>query len=174
MGPDTSDFRVSELQIPDAVADPSVSEVVDPAGVPDDASESRVALLRNRVPGVRLNGAWWPRTDDLVLEVPGLIDALDRLGETITRVSYHRGDWSTAPRRMISNGRIVHLDGFDEIEPHEVSVNGIDTGQRLDLLVVAPATAAVVAASLMDLTALTIEHGSGGHRITEAEAAAAP
>jgi hypothetical protein len=47
----------------------------------------------------RVDGAWWPRSDDLTAEVPGLAAALQsRLG-TIERVAYHPAAWAPAPRR---------------------------------------------------------------------------
>jgi hypothetical protein len=85
-----------------------------------------------------VQGAWWPHSTRLTAELPELLDTLaPRLG-TIARVSYHAGDWSSAPRHAILFGTEVALD-TDAESPHTVTVFGEAFG-RLTLLVIPPYT----------------------------------
>ena len=44
-----------------------------------------------------VDGAWWPRSDDLMTELPDLVAVLSvRLG-TISRVMYNPTEWRTTP-----------------------------------------------------------------------------
>ncbi len=59
-----------------------------------------------------LDGAWWPRSRDPAIELPGLIAALaERLGP-VTRVGLDRDAWDELPTRITVDGRIVHIDSF--------------------------------------------------------------
>lgn len=49
---------------------------------------------------------------DLTKELPGLLAALSvRLG-AIDRVMYNLAEWAKAPRRFLTGGRAVRLDGY--------------------------------------------------------------
>jgi hypothetical protein len=85
-----------------------------------------------------VDGAWWPRSDDLAAELPPLLAALtERLGH-VERVSYHLGDWTAVPRRIGSGDRTVHLGGYRLQGAGTVDVSGTTRG--VTLLVVPPGT----------------------------------
>jgi hypothetical protein len=86
-----------------------------------------------------VDGAWWPRTWDLSVELPALLVVLAvRLGH-IRRVSYNLGTWETAPRRLpIGDGPPVRLGGFNFQHPYTIDVIA-PNGPTLTLLVVPPA-----------------------------------
>ena len=86
-----------------------------------------------------VDGAWWPRTDDLTAELPDLLAVLSvRLGR-IDRVLYHLNAWAKAPRKLATGGHVVRLDGYRLQPPNTVEVLGLDRN-RIVLLVVAPHT----------------------------------
>ncbi|MEW2480117.1 DUF5994 family protein [Mycolicibacterium peregrinum] len=86
-----------------------------------------------------VDGAWWPHSDDLSAELPDLLAVLSvRLGR-IDRVLYHLSAWATAPRKLVTGGRAVRLDGYRRQPINTVEVLGLD-GDRLTLLVIAPHT----------------------------------
>jgi hypothetical protein len=87
-----------------------------------------------------VDGAWWPRSNDLPSELPALLAVLAvRLGQ-IQRVSYHLAAWGPAPRRISVDGHLVRLGGFRYQNPHTMDVIGL-AGTRVTLLVVPPGTA---------------------------------
>jgi hypothetical protein len=86
-----------------------------------------------------VDGAWWPHGDDLTTELPDLLAVLSvRLG-VIDRVLYNLGEWATAPRRLLTGGRAVRLDGYRRQPANTMQVLGM-RGERLLLLVVPPDT----------------------------------
>ncbi|WP_432037102.1 DUF5994 family protein [Streptomyces cucumeris] len=100
------------------------------------------------VPGA-LDGAWWPRSRDLLRELPTLTDVLDARWGRITRVSVNPAHWPVIPRKVPATGHIVHVGWFtDEQDPHKLILLSYATG-RWDLLVIPPETSAAAAARLM-------------------------
>jgi Family of unknown function (DUF5994) len=86
-----------------------------------------------------VDGAWWPRSDDLTTELPDLLAVLSvRLGP-IDRVLYKLSDWAKAPAKLATGGRAVRLDGFRLQPPNTVEVLGLNRN-RIALLVVPPHT----------------------------------
>ena len=82
-----------------------------------------------------LDGAWWPRSRELSLEVPLLAAEFAKDGTRVTRVIYYPSSWQVAPPKVTVDGRRIHLGWFREIDPHLVSLR---TGQdeRIELLVI--------------------------------------
>jgi hypothetical protein len=132
----------------------AVSEPSPPAGLlADGAYESLrpgTALLRLTTTHHRegiFDGAWWPRSRNPAVELPGLIASLaDRLGP-VARVGLDRDAWDKLPTRMTVDGRVVHIDS---------SAVGDDTalvtrGDRdlFSLLVIPPDTPPLVARAAM-------------------------
>lgn len=88
----------------------------------------------------RFDGTWWPRTRNLVDELPGLIAALREHGRPVARVAYHLDSWDAAPRRLTIEGQRVRLGGFRSIDPHQLSTTDLYRTVRVDLEVIRPAT----------------------------------
>jgi hypothetical protein len=86
-----------------------------------------------------VDGAWWPRSDDLTVELPDLLAVLSvRLGP-IDRVIYHLSEWATAPAKFATGGGTVRLGGFRYKPVNTVEVLGLNR-DRIVLLVVPPHT----------------------------------
>jgi hypothetical protein len=84
-----------------------------------------------------VDGAWWPRSDDLAAELPDLLAVLSvRLGR-IDRVMYNLNEWAKAPRKLATGGRRVRLDGYQRQPTNTVEVLGLNRN-RIALLVVPP------------------------------------
>lgn len=95
-----------------------------------------------------VDGAWWPHTDELTVELPDLLAVLSvRLGR-VSRVLYHLKAWTKAPRKFVAGGREVRLDGYRRQPINTIEVLGLD-GDRIVLLVVPPRTDANDAHSTM-------------------------
>jgi hypothetical protein len=59
-----------------------------------------------------VDGAWWPRSDDLTTELPSLIAVLSVRRGAISRVMYNLNEWRTTPTEIVTGGRVVQLDGY--------------------------------------------------------------
>lgn len=68
----------------------------------------RMETTRSRV-GV-LDGAWWPRSRDVAIELPALVSALTEYIGPITRIGLDVSAWNGLPARLVLDGRVVHID----------------------------------------------------------------
>lgn len=97
----------------------------------------------------RIDGAWWPRSRDLLSELPVLIGALPRSWGQITGVTVNASMWWVAPGRMLIANHVVRLRR--ESGPrnrHTICLLSPGRG-RWDLLVVPPELDAADAEPLM-------------------------
>ena len=82
-----------------------------------------------------VDGAWWPHSDDLPIELPDLLAVLSiRLGP-IDRVTYNFADWATAPAKFPTGDDMVRLSGYYQQPGNTIQVVGTDR-TKLVLLVV--------------------------------------
>lgn len=105
------------------------------------ASTPRLRLKPKGPQSGYVDGAWWPHTDDLTAELPDLLAVLSvRLGR-IDRVLYHLDTWARVPRKLVTGGRTVRLDGYRGQPVNTIEVLGLDGDRdRVALLVIAPGT----------------------------------
>ncbi|WP_263108365.1 DUF5994 family protein [Kitasatospora sp. DSM 101779] len=97
----------------------------------------------------RLDGAWWPRSRDLLLELPSLAAEIDERWGRITRITVNPAQWPLIPRRIPVAGHTVHAGWFTtEQDEHMIMVCSY-APRRLNLLVVPPQTDAIDATRLM-------------------------
>ena len=97
----------------------------------------------------RLDGAWWPRSRDMALELPALVTELDRVWGRITRVTVHESVWPDLPARVPVGVHVVRLGWFGpEQERDDLCLLSFKTG-RWDLLVIPPECDPACAARLM-------------------------
>ncbi|WP_280357381.1 DUF5994 family protein [Nocardia otitidiscaviarum] len=85
-----------------------------------------------------VDGVWWPYTDNLPAELPGLITGLAARLHPVLRVAYHLVEWATPPGELVVAGRAVRLDWHHAIA-HTVMLLG-SGNRRLVLLVVPSGT----------------------------------
>jgi len=82
-----------------------------------------------------VDGAWWPHSDDLPTEVPDLLAVLSvRLGP-IDRVIYTLAEWVQAPKKLLTDGRVVRLAGYNRQPVNTIEVIGHNRN-KIVLLVV--------------------------------------
>ena len=95
-----------------------------------------------------VDGAWWPHSDDLPVELPDLLAVLSiRLGP-IDRVTYNFADWATAPAKFPTGDEMVGLSGYYQQPGNTIQVVGVDCA-KLVLLVVPTRTEAEHAHDIM-------------------------
>ena len=97
------------------------------------------------------DGAWFPRTRDLAVEVPELIAELDRRGVRVERFTYALEAWSPAPRKLLVADRLVRTGGFRSMDPAVVCLTWSGGTRRADLLVVPPETDVLTGARALRL-----------------------
>jgi hypothetical protein len=96
-----------------------------------------------------LDGAWWPRSRDLLSELPALADVLDPLWGRITRIAVNPRHWPILPPRIFVNGHVVKVGWFTAaLDPHAILLLSFTAGPW-NLLVIPPETGAARAARLM-------------------------
>ncbi|WP_420063475.1 DUF5994 family protein [Mycobacteroides chelonae] len=83
------------------------------------------------------DGAWYPRSNDLSVELLPLLTRLSVDLGPIDRITYRAGEWAPTSRRVLFLNRLVHL-GWSLLQPAStISVRGT-SGAHLTLLVVPP------------------------------------
>ncbi|GGP85111.1 DUF5994 family protein [Streptomyces melanogenes] len=145
----------------------------------DPAPTARLALKPADAARGLLDGAWWPRSRDLLSELPALLDVLDPTWARITRIAVNPRHWPVIPRKIPVHGHVVKAGWFTpEVDPHKMLLLSYGVG-RWDLLVIPPQTDEATAARLMaaatnatgpPLTAsalISAEYGPGAIPTTE-------
>ncbi|KOU34326.1 hypothetical protein ADK53_15140 [Streptomyces sp. WM6373] len=132
----------------------AASDHPDPSKLLPDAIHEAVrpgaALLRLETTRSRqglLDGAWWPRSRDVTIELPALITALIAHLGPITRVGLDTSAWQDVPTRLVIDGQVVHLDA-DPVGDDTVLVTR-GHNDHFALLVVPPDTTADAAREAM-------------------------
>jgi Family of unknown function (DUF5994) len=104
-------------------------------------SRPRLVLTPARAGQAVLDGGWWPRSWDPVAELPGLVLALsDRYGQ-IRQLMLNSVTWDSRFRRLTVGTAVVRTGWFASLDP-AVLIATTYSGDRLDILVVPPQTAA--------------------------------
>ncbi|QKW17973.1 hypothetical protein HUT16_01880 [Kitasatospora sp. NA04385] len=112
-------------------------------------STPRLSLAPQSARPGRLDGAWWPRSRDLLLELPSLAAEIDERWGRITRITVNPAQWPVIPRRIPVTGHTVHAGWYTtEQDEHMIMVCSY-APRRLELLVVPPGTDSADAARLM-------------------------
>ncbi len=97
------------------------------------------------------DGAWFPRSNDLAVEVPELIAELDRRGVRVERFTYALDAWLPAPRKILVHDRIVRTGGFRSMDANLVCLTWAGGNRRADLLVIPPETEVLTGARALRL-----------------------
>ncbi|MGY1682249.1 DUF5994 family protein [Geodermatophilus sp. SYSU D01176] len=97
------------------------------------------------------DGAWFPRSRDLAVELPELVAALDKRGLRVERFTYPLDAWSPAPRKVVVGGRVVRTGGFRSMDAGVVCLTWAGGTRRADLLVVPPETDVITGARALRL-----------------------
>lgn len=101
--------------------------------------------------GSPFDGGWFPRSDDLSVELPELIAELDRRGVRIERFTYALDAWQPVPRKVVLQDRVVRTGGFRSMDPLVVCLTWAEGTRRADLLVVPPDTDVLTGARALRL-----------------------
>jgi hypothetical protein len=109
----------------------------------------RLRLAPHRDLPRAIDGAWWPRSYDLLAELPRLLSGLPREWGHISSVTVNGATWSAVPGRMLVSNQVVRLRRtLAQSAPPTVVLLAPGRG-RWDLLVVPPDTTEEAAEPLM-------------------------
>lgn len=101
-----------------------------------------------------VDGAWWPRSDDLAVELPALLASVSgRLGP-VRRITYRLGEWANAPSDLVVEGLAIRLEGHRNGTVNTIEMLGT-RDRRLVILVVPPYTDDDRALAAMNAAATT-------------------
>ncbi|MEV6015498.1 MULTISPECIES: DUF5994 family protein [unclassified Streptomyces] len=118
-------------------------------------SSSGVRLRLSPQPGQghmprRIDGVWWPRSDDLTSELPQLLGGLPSAWGQIGSVLVDAAVWAAFPGRLLVADQVVRLRRTTSRHaPSTVCLLAPGRG-RWDLLVVPPSATEAEAGSLME------------------------
>jgi hypothetical protein len=84
------------------------------------------------------DGAWCPRSNDLVAELPELFARLREQNLQVRRVVYHPATWPVTPRRLVSDSRRVDLSPSSAMHPHLLRLFLSGSNRSMDLLAILP------------------------------------
>ncbi|GAA2021557.1 hypothetical protein GCM10009839_18320 [Catenulispora yoronensis] len=104
------------------------------------------------------DGAWWPRTDQIRLELPDLITALTAHLGPIVRVGLDTEAWDDVPDTLVVNGRMIRISWFPGTD-RTISLS-LGLQNHFLLLVVPPKTDPRTARSAMAAAAARDNHAT--------------
>ncbi|GAA2838606.1 hypothetical protein GCM10010505_72160 [Kitasatospora aburaviensis] len=102
------------------------------------------------------DGAWWPRSNHVLAELPDLITALGAHFGRILRVGLDTTAWDGVPRSVAANGLTIRINWFTGSDATISVTRGFQ--DHFLLLVVPPGTDSVTAASAMAGASATGNH----------------
>ncbi|MFF7047240.1 DUF5994 family protein [Streptomyces griseorubiginosus] len=115
-------------------------------------AQVRLSLAPYEIVSGRLDGAWWPYSNDLVVELPLLVEAMAGAG-SFTRVTLGIELWPDVPHEVGVGEKLVTVGWFASgHEQNEILLCSYLKGFRT-LLVIPPTTEADAAAWLMNTPA---------------------
>ena len=130
-----------------------------PPPLPPPPTLLRLSLAPRGALPRAIDGAWWPRSYDLLTELPDLLAGLPRTWGHIGSVTVKGAVWSTLPSRMLVANQVVRLNScLSASAPPTVVLLAAGRG-RWDLLVVPPDTSAEAAGALMAAAATGLTAG---------------
>ena len=144
----------------------------------DPTHDHRIALRRPADAGAFVDGGWWPRSLDLIAELPALLMAGETAGYAeVRRVSFALAAWDGhPPRRSTMLNRVIKLGGFRSQDPAEISLVDSSGWKRVTLVVVPPGTDPAVAGRALAMAGMNGDRHRAGeilelaHRATPARA----
>lgn len=135
------------------------------SAAPESAPGLRIELRRPAGAGTFVDGGWWPHTRDLIVELPGLLAAVETAGyPQVRRINYAANAWDgEPPRKAAMLNRVVKLGGFASQNLAELTLVDSSGWNRVTIAVVPPNTDPNVARRALTLA------GTNGDRHTARE-----
>jgi hypothetical protein len=110
-----------------------------------------------------LDGAWWPRSTDPSVELPGLVLAIDGIHGEVVSIRLGADGWRPGPSQLSVGRRRIRVSYF-ATQPASLLTALYEHGGRINLLVVPPLTSGDDAANAMLDAATTGNRMTTSHR----------
>lgn len=110
----------------------------------------RLRMTPRLIHANRLDGAWWPRSSDLIKELPPLLDAVAKRIGRVRGVLLNQDEWLPTPVDWTPAGNRVRIGWYGHQEAHMAVLIG-DSAKRVDLLVIPSADDPASASAAMTL-----------------------
>ncbi|MDP9091950.1 MAG: DUF5994 family protein [Actinomycetota bacterium] len=124
-------------------------------------SPLRLALTSQLTRANRLDGAWWPYSTDVTLELAPLLDAVARRLGRVRGVLLNRSEWAPTPLDWIPCGSRRTRISWYGLQDSDIAILIGDNDKRLGLLIIPPCTEAGAAVRAMEMAATTGNSMSG-------------
>jgi hypothetical protein len=108
----------------------------------------RLNLGHQRISRAVLDGAWWPRSWDVAVELPPLVQALSKRYGRIRYVILNIAAWEGRVTRLAVADGVCRMGWFTSMSA-ALLVATTESGDQIDLLVVPPLVTAAAAATMM-------------------------
>ncbi|WP_159401076.1 DUF5994 family protein [Streptomyces sp. NRRL B-24484] len=128
----------------------------EPWSVPDAPLLPRLALEPTMSREGVFDGAWWPRSDNVLAELPDLITALGAHLGRIVRVGLDISAWNGVPGSVTVNGLAIRINWFTGSDATISVTRGFQ--DHFLLLVVPPGSLPAMATSAMARASATGNH----------------
>jgi hypothetical protein len=103
-----------------------------------------------------VDGAWWPSSSDLSLELPDLVAIFSLWIGQVNRVVYDpRSGWLSTPPRILSRNSMVSVDPYRLLFPDTIYLRGTHARDAV-LFVLSPTDDSGVARQLLTLVAASV------------------
>ncbi|WP_084713405.1 DUF5994 family protein [Streptacidiphilus rugosus] len=106
------------------------------------------------------DGAWWPHSNRIRVELPDLITALTAHLGPIARVGLDIVPWDDVPRTVMADGRLIRISWFASSDRTISITRGFQ--DHFLLLVIPPSTDARTASDAMTAAAAQHNHTAAG------------
>lgn len=124
---------------------------VDGDSLPSAGLAVRLRMTPRLIHANRIDGAWWPRSIDLIKELPPLLRAVAQRIGRIRGVLLNQDEWMSTPVDWTPAGNHrVRIGWYGHQENHMAVLIG-DSAKRVDLLVIPTASGATIASAAMAL-----------------------
>lgn len=103
------------------------------------SNTTRLALCERDNSRAAVDGAWWPKSLDLSLELPDLLAVFGLWIGTVHRVVYDPNGWLPAPTRIIRHNEMVSLNPYRLVFSDTIYLLGTHSRDAV-LFVLSPAS----------------------------------
>lgn len=99
--------------------------------------QARLALCPRDGATGAVDGAWWPKTGHLAVELPDLITVFSLWIGTVQRIVYDPDVWLDGPTRIIQRNNTVAVDSYRMVSADTIYLMGTHSRNAV-LFVIAP------------------------------------
>ena len=130
----------------------------------------RRSLRRRHNPNV--DAAWWPRSSNLTLELPHLLQVAKESGFRATRAA-HRvdDDWTAPPEQVAFDGRTVKVSGYHNHHRDMITLVDGNSHEQLQVVVVPAETSPLLARRALRIAAVHADPIQGSELLALARGA---